>query len=284
MLDANPNSARARETADGTLRIKRRALFGADQGGDRARFSTSTSSHTAREAPAPPSGHRPVSGRDTDRASPSPAPLWLPTSSRSGACRGPTLGLIVEREMTARPTSRNRSGGVRQVQAPRRHLRGAHWSTNLGESRVRRGARGSFEPGTVKSVTARKNTRKPPTPTTPPPQHRRLEPLGITPESAMRIAETSTWTGSSPIPHRQHGVPSSLPLRELVTSLVRIKEVLGRSGLARTAPLTRTRGKKRRPTIRRSTRPSGSPRRLGGTEERSTNWSCAASSPPSVHR
>ena len=94
-------------------------------------------------------------------------------------------------------------------------------------------------------MTARKNTRKPPTPynttafTTDASSR-----LGITPASAMRLAEDLYMDGFISYPRTDNTVyPVSLPLRELVSSLVRVKEFSAASGLLDGA-LTPTRGKK----------------------------------------
>src|SRR5204862_5301750 len=104
---------------------------------------------------------------------------------------------------------------------------------------------GTAGPGTVKSVTARKNTRKPPTPynttafTTDASSR-----LGITPAAAMRLAEDLYMDGFISYPRTDNTVyPVSLPLRELVTSLVKIPEFSASKHLV-DGELTPTRGKK----------------------------------------
>ena len=94
-------------------------------------------------------------------------------------------------------------------------------------------------------MTARKNTRKPPTPynttafTTDASSR-----LGITPASAMRIAEDLYMDGFISYPRTDNTVyPASLPVRELVASLVRIKEFSAAAGLL-DGELKPTRGKK----------------------------------------
>ncbi len=97
----------------------------------------------------------------------------------------------------------------------------------------------------MKSVTARKNTRKPPTPyNTTAFSTDASSRLGITPASAMRIAEDLYMDGFISYPRTDNTVyPSSLPVRELVSSLVRIKEFSAASGLL-DGELKPTRGKK----------------------------------------
>src|SRR6185437_11213197 len=68
--------------------------------------------------------------------------------------------------------------------------------------------------------------------------------LGITPASAMRIAEDLYMDGFISYPRTDNTVyPPSLPLRELVSSLVRIPEFSAASGLL-DGELQPTRGKK----------------------------------------
>ncbi len=95
------------------------------------------------------------------------------------------------------------------------------------------------------AVTARKNTRKPPTPyNTTAFSTDASSRLGITPASAMRIAEDLYMDGFISYPRTDNTVyPSSLPTRELVSSLVRISEFSAASGLLE-GELKPTRGKK----------------------------------------
>src|SRR5206468_6675118 len=104
---------------------------------------------------------------------------------------------------------------------------------------------GTSNPGTVKSVTARKNTRKPPTPyNTTAFSTDASSRLGITPASAMRIAEDLYMDGFISYPRTDNTVyPSSLPVRELVSSLVRIPEFEAAAPLLE-GDLLPTRGKK----------------------------------------
>ena len=94
-------------------------------------------------------------------------------------------------------------------------------------------------------MTARKNTRSPPTPyNTTAFSTDASSRLGITPASAMRIAEDLYMDGFISYPRTDNTVyPASLPLRELVSSLVRIKEFSAAAGLL-DGELKPTRGKK----------------------------------------
>ena len=291
MLDANPALGSREGTADGTLRIQR------------ARYSALTKEEIERafdelDELSYPLANAGAARQDIDL-------LWGATLTRAvslasrrfgsnflsvGRVQSPTLGLIVEREMERRAhVAKPFWEAVRQVPAPRRQLRGPpHGRQVLGEGRGRRGARRHLEtPGTVKAVTARKNTRKPPTPynttafTTDASSR-----LGITPASAMRIAEDLYMDGFISYPRTDNTVyPSSLPVRELVTSLVADQRVLGRLGPARRRAEADPRQKRDDRPPADLPDPGGPPGRPRGPEEtRSTSWSSAASSPPSARR
>ena len=82
----------------------------------------------------------------------------------------------------------------------------------------------------------------------------------------MRIAEDLYMDGFISYPRTDNTVyPASLPLRELVTSLVQVKEFSAAAGLL-DAELTRRAARRRRPTTRRSTRPRRSTRTLEGAQ------------------
>ena len=161
--------------------------------------------------------------------------------------QSPTLGLIVEREMERRA---HVAKPFWELFAKFEHPDGsfeAHHKIDKFWEKAEADAAlaGTASPGTVKAVTARKNTRKPPTPynttafTTDASSR-----LGITPASAMRIAEDLYMDGFISYPRTDNTVyPASLPLRELVSSLVRIKEFSAASGLL-DGELKPTRGKK----------------------------------------
>jgi len=104
---------------------------------------------------------------------------------------------------------------------------------------------GTNSPGTVKDVSSRKNTRKPPTPynttafTTDASSR-----LGITPSRAMRIAEDLYMDGFISYPRTDNTVyPSSLPLKELVRSLANVPDFAAAQSLLE-GGLSPTRGKK----------------------------------------
>lgn len=289
MLDSNPELGSREGTADGSLVIQR------------ARYSALTKEEIERafnnlDTLSYPLANAGAARQDIDL-------LWGATLTRAvslasrrfgsnflsvGRVQSPTLGLIVEREMERRA---HVAKPFWELFAKFEHPDGTfetHHTVDKFWDKAEADAAfaGTKAPGVVKSVTARKNTRKPPTPyNTTAFSTDASSRLGITPASAMRIAEDLYMDGFISYPRTDNTVyPASLPLRELVTSLVKVKEFSAASGLL-DGELKPTRGKKRRPTTRRSTRPRRSTR-VPSTAPRngSTNWSCAASSPPSARR
>ncbi len=290
MLDANPALGTREDTAKGTLKILR------------ARYSATTKEELLRafdnlDYLSYPLANAGAARQDIDL-------LWGATLTRAvslstrrfgsnflsvGRVQSPTLGLIVEREMerrahVAKPfwelfAKFDHPDGTFQTH----HTVDKFWE----KAEADKALAGTTGPGVVKAVTARKNTRKPPTPlnttafTTDASSR-----LGITPASAMRIAEDLYMDGFISYPRTDNTVyPNSLPVRELIGSLTKIKEFSAASGLVGQSTLTPTRGKKRRPTTHRSTRPRRSSRAPSrGRRNGSTNWSCGASSPPSARR
>jgi DNA topoisomerase-1 len=248
MLDANPELGNREETKAGTLRVKR------------ARYSALTKEEIERafdelDELSYPLANAGAARQDIDL-------LWGATLTRAvslstrrfgsnflsvGRVQSPTLGLIVEREMERRA---HVAKPFWELFAKFQHPDGsfeAHHETDKFWERAEADAAlaGTASPATVKSVTARKNTRKPPTPynttafTTDASSR-----LGITPASAMRIAEDLYMDGFISYPRTDNTVyPQSLPLRELVSSLVRIEEFSAASGLL-DGELQPTRGKK----------------------------------------
>jgi DNA topoisomerase I len=248
MLDANPELGSREETKAGTLRVKR------------ARYSALTKEEIERafgelDELSYPLANAGAARQDIDL-------LWGATLTRAvslstrrfgsnflsvGRVQSPTLGLVVEREMERRA---HVAKPFWELFAKFEHPDGsfeAHHETDKFWEQAEADAAlaGTAAPGTVKSVTARKNTRKPPTPynttafTTDASSR-----LGITPASAMRLAEDLYMDGFISYPRTDNTVyPVSLPLRELVSSLVRIKEFSAASGLL-DGELKPTRGKK----------------------------------------
>jgi DNA topoisomerase-1 len=249
MLDANPQLGSLEDSEAGTLTIPR------------ARYSALTKEEIERafaelDELSYPLANAGAARQDIDL-------LWGATLTRAvslstrrfgsnflsvGRVQSPTLGLIVERELERRA---HVAKPFWELFANFRHPDGSfetHHTTDKFWDRKEADAAlaGTSSPGTVKSVTARKNTRKPPTPynttafTTDASSR-----LGITPASAMRIAEDLYMDGFISYPRTDNTVyPSSLPVRELISSLVRIKEFSAAAGVLEQGQLTPTRGKK----------------------------------------
>ncbi|HVS98960.1 MAG TPA: DNA topoisomerase I [Solirubrobacterales bacterium] len=249
MLDANPALGSREDTAAGTLKILR------------ARYSATTKEELTRafenlDYLSYPLANAGAARQDIDL-------LWGATLTRAvslstrrfgsnflsvGRVQSPTLGLIVEREMerrahVAKPfwelfAKFEHPDGIFETH----HTVDKFWE----QAEADKALAGTIGPGVVKSVTARKNTRKPPTPfnttafTTDASSR-----LGITPASAMRIAEDLYMDGFISYPRTDNTVyPSSLPTRELIRSLTNVKEFAAASALNDLAELKPTRGKK----------------------------------------
>jgi len=165
-----------------------------------------------------------------------------------GRVQSPTLGLIVERELERRAhkaepywevLARFTPHGGESFEA--HHAEDKFWKHSEAETAVAE----TKAPARVASVKSRRNTRRPPTPYnttafTTDASNR----LGITPSRAMRLAEDLYMDGFVSYPRTDNTVyPRSLPLRELVTSLVAIKEFEAAAPLLQ-GELTPTRGKK----------------------------------------
>ncbi len=164
-----------------------------------------------------------------------------------GRVQSPTLGLIVERELERRA---HKPVPYWEVLARFEHPDGA-FEAHHKEDRFWKKAEadaavaGTKSPGVVAEVASRRNTRKPPAPfNTTSFSAEASSRLGITPSRAMRIAEDLYMDGFISYPRTDNTVyPSSLPTRELVSSLVRIREFEAASGLL-DGELKPTRGKK----------------------------------------
>jgi len=248
MLDSNPELGSREGTADGSLEILR------------ARYSALTKEEIERafnelDTLSYPLANAGAARQDIDL-------LWGATLTRAvsiasrrfgsnflsvGRVQSPTLGLIVEREMERRA---HVAKPFWELFAKFEHPDGsfeAHHSVDKfwERSEVDAAFAGTKGPGVVKAVTARKNTRKPPTPyNTTAFSTDASSRLGITPASAMRIAEDLYMDGFISYPRTDNTVyPQSLPLRELVSSLVKVKEFSAAAGLL-DGELKPTRGKK----------------------------------------
>ncbi|HET8640096.1 MAG TPA: DNA topoisomerase I [Solirubrobacterales bacterium] len=248
MLDANPALGSRDETRAGTLQIQR------------ARYSALTKEEIERafsnlDELSYPLANAGAARQDIDL-------LWGATLTRAvslstrrfgsnflsvGRVQSPTLGLIVERELERRA---HVAKPFWELFAKFEHPDGsfeAHHTTDKfwEKAEVDAALAGTSSPGTVKAVTARKNTRKPPTPynttafTTDASSR-----LSITPANAMRIAEDLYMDGFISYPRTDNTVyPASLPTRELISQLVAIKEFSAAAGLLN-GELKSTRGKK----------------------------------------
>ena len=204
-----------------------------------------------------------------------------------GRVQSPTLGLVVERELERRA---HVPKPYWEVFAKFEHPDGsfeAHHATDKfwDEAEANAALAGTKSPGVVKDVTARKNSRKPPTPlnttafTTDASSR-----LGITPASAMRIAEDLYMDGFISYPRTDNTVyPPSRSTPASWSSRWSASRSSRQARSSSTARWRRPAARRRRPTTRRSIRrrrstqaPSRAP------SAASTSWSSAASSPPSA--
>ena len=165
-----------------------------------------------------------------------------------GRVQSPTLGLVVERELERRA---HVPKPYWEVFARFEHPEGAfeaHHATDKfwAEAEAEAALAATHSPGVVKDVTARRSSRKPPTPLnttafTTDASNR----LGITPAAAMRYAEDLYMDGFISYPRTDNTVyPRSLPVRELVAQMVRIPEFEAGAFLLEQGELKPTRGKK----------------------------------------
>src|SRR5262245_22330381 len=165
-----------------------------------------------------------------------------------GRVQSPTLGLIVQRELERRAHVPEPFWEVTAKFAHpdgdfvAEHTTDKFWKKEEAEAAVAN----SKTPGTVKEITARKNTRKPPTPlnttafTTDASSR-----LGITPSRAMRIAEDLYMDGYISYPRTDNTVyPKSLDTKELVKQLVGVDDFKAADFLLDGRSLEPTRGKK----------------------------------------
>ena len=164
-----------------------------------------------------------------------------------GRVQSPTLGLIVERELERRA---HEPKPYWEVLARFQHVDGAFeahhtvdkfWDGKEADAAVA----GTNSPGTVSEISSKRTNRRPPVPfNTTSFAAEASSRLSITPSRAMRIAEDLYMDGLVSYPRTDNTVyPSSLPLRELVSSLVRIPEFEAAAALL-DGDLKPTRGKK----------------------------------------
>jgi DNA topoisomerase I len=248
MLDANPALGSREGTRDGSLRIQR------------ARYSALTREEIERafgdlDELSYPLANAGAARQDIDL-------LWGATLTRAvsittrrfgsnflsvGRVQSPTLALVVERELERRAhVAKPFWEAFAKFGHPDGSFEAHHTVDKFWEkAEADKAIAGTSGPGTVKSVTARKNTRRPPTPyNTTAFSTDASSRLGITPASAMRIAEDLYMDGFISYPRTDNTVyPSSLPVDDLVSSLVKIKEFSAAAGLL-DGELKATRGKK----------------------------------------
>src|SRR5215208_4381216 len=165
-----------------------------------------------------------------------------------GRVQSPTLGLIVQRELERRA---HVPEPFWEVTASFAHPDGSFVAEHTTdkfweEAEAKAAVENSKTPGTVMEITARKNTRKPPTPlnttafTTDVSSR-----LGITPSRAMRIAEDLYMDGYISYPRTDNTVyPKSLDTKELVRELAGIDDFKVAEFLLDGRSLEATRGKK----------------------------------------
>ncbi len=165
-----------------------------------------------------------------------------------GRVQSPTLGLIVQRELERRAHvpepfwEVTATFGHADGSFLAEHTTDKFWKKEEAEAAVAN----SKTPGTVKEITARKNTRKPPTPlNTTAFTSDASSRLGITPSRAMRIAEDLYMDGYISYPRTDNTVyPSSLETNELINALVRVDDFKAAEFLLDGRSLEPTRGKK----------------------------------------
>lgn len=164
-----------------------------------------------------------------------------------GRVQSPTLGLIVERELERRAHVAKPYWEVfARFQHPdgsfdAHHSEDRFWDRSEAEAAIA----GTKSPGVVREVSSRRNSRKPPAPfNTTSFTTEASSRLGITPSRAMRVAEDLYMDGFISYPRTDNTVyPRSLPVRELIASLVREPAFEAAGGLLE-GELKPTRGKK----------------------------------------
>src|SRR5262245_61091433 len=165
-----------------------------------------------------------------------------------GRVQSPTLGLIVQRELERRAHVPEPFWEVSATFShPDGNFTAEHTTDKFWEEKEANAAvANSKSPGTVKEITGRKNTRKPPTPlnttafTTDASSR-----LGITPSRAMRIAEDLYMDGYISYPRTDNTVyPKSLDTKQLIRELVVVDDFEAASFLLDKPSLEPTRGKK----------------------------------------
>ncbi len=164
-----------------------------------------------------------------------------------GRVQSPTLAIVVERELERRA---HVAKPYWEVFATFEHPDGeftAHHKEDRfwDEAEAKAALENTRTPGTVKSVTARRNTRQPPSPFNTTAFTSAASGIGITPARAMRIAEDLYMDGFISYPRTDNTVyPNSLPVRELLQSIGNVSAFKEAAPIAARDKLEPTRGKK----------------------------------------
>jgi DNA topoisomerase I len=164
-----------------------------------------------------------------------------------GRVQSPTLAIVVDRELERRA---HVPKPYWEVFARFEHPDGAfvahHKEDRFWEEAEAKAAlEGTHAPGIVKSVSARKSTRQPPTPFNTTAFTSAASSIGITPARAMRIAEDLYMDGFISYPRTDNTVyPPSLPLRELLNSIASVNAFKEAAPIVARDKLEPTRGKK----------------------------------------
>ena len=291
MLDANPELGSREGTADGSLTIQR-ARYSAltKEEIERAFGEPRHALLPARQRRRRPPGHRPALGRDPDPrrlARQPPLRLQLPLGRpRPEPDPGPDRRA---RDGAPRPRRQTVLGTVRQVPAPRRQLRGPpQRPTNSGRRpRPTRRFAGTAAPGIGQIGHGAQEHPQAADPVQHDRlQHRRLQPPRHHPRQRDADRRGPLHGRLHLLPaYRQHGLPglAADPRAGLLAGPD--QGVLRRRRPARRRAETDPRQKRDDRPPADLPDPGDPPRRpRGRRRSASTNWSCAASSPPSARR
>jgi DNA topoisomerase-1 len=164
-----------------------------------------------------------------------------------GRVQSPTLAIVVERELERRAHVPKPYWEVfATFQHPDGEFNAHHKEDRFWEEAQAKAAlEGTRTPGVVKSVTARRTTRQPPTPLNTTAFTSAASSIGITPARAMRVAEDLYMDGFISYPRTDNTVyPNSLPVRELLQSIASVGAFEEAAPIAAKPTLEPTRGKK----------------------------------------
>jgi DNA topoisomerase-1 len=164
-----------------------------------------------------------------------------------GRVQSPTLAIVVQRELERRA---HVPKPYWEVFAEFEHPDGAfvaHHKVDKfwEEPEAKAALENTRSPGIVQSVESRRNTRRPPTPFNTTAFTSGASSVGVSPARAMRIAEDLYMDGFISYPRTDNTVyPKSLPVRELLRSIVQVPAFKEGAPLAEREQLDPTRGKK----------------------------------------